>query len=63
MLLTLKIVVDQETYERLVVDAVKSPRSIPQQAGVVLRRAYNLPPRTVVSDLKTTGSPDPRVPA
>jgi hypothetical protein len=53
MLLNLKIVVDQETYERLVHDAVNSPRSIPQQAGVALRQAYGLPPRATLPDLTT----------
>jgi hypothetical protein len=45
MLLNLKIYIDQETYERLVHDAVNSPQSIPQRAGSILRRAYGLPPR------------------
>jgi hypothetical protein len=43
-MLTMKVIVDQETYERLVAEAVGSPRSIPQQAGVALRRAFGLPP-------------------
>jgi hypothetical protein len=52
MQLTMRIVVDQETYERLVYDAVDSPRSIPEQAGVVLRRAYGLPTRATLPELK-----------
>ena len=52
-MLTMKVMIDQETYERLVVEAVDSPRSIPQQAGVALRRAFGLPPRAEMPRSKT----------
>lgn len=54
MLLSVRIKVDQETYERLVCDAVGSPHSIPERAGIALRRAYDLPPRA--AELKTAPS-------
>ena len=41
-MLTLRIDVDQETYERLVDEAVGERRPIPNHAGVVLRRAFGL---------------------
>lgn len=59
MLLNLKIYIDQETYERLVRDAVNSPQSIPQRAGAVLRRAYGLPPRADWPDLKHAAGRQP----
>lgn len=59
-MLTMRITVGQETYERIVSVAIDSPRSIPQQAGVVLRRAFGLPMRNILPDLNTAPAmPEP----
>ena len=42
-MLTIKIDVDQETYERLVDEAVSVRRPTPRHAGVVIRQALGLP--------------------
>jgi hypothetical protein len=53
--LTIRAIIDQETYERIVHEAVEVDSPIPHHAGAVLRRAFGLPtreaPRHQVIDL------------
>jgi hypothetical protein len=61
VVLTIKADIDQETYERLVGRAVHQRRSIPDQAGVELRRAFGLPLQYETVESKTV-TLDPRGP-
>jgi hypothetical protein len=66
--LTIKIDVDQETYERLVDEAVSVRRPTPRHAGVVIRRALGLPfpelmPGRLTTHTDPACEPDPKTAA
>ena len=42
-MLTVKIDVDKETYERMVEEAVFARRPLQRHGGIILRRAFGLP--------------------
>jgi hypothetical protein len=59
---SVKLVLDAETYERLVDQAVSERRPIPWQVEVILRRALNLPfPYPSESEDSLIGAPGTRL--